>query len=186
VGTLPKHARFGLEKVARHGDTKYAVSRGGFAVKRNGVRIARRIKRPKEIKPRDKWVHLDLDEQTFVAYEGNEPVFASLISSGKKGYRTRAGLYRIVKKYLTTTMDATDPIDGFYRIEEVPWTMYYWRSFAVHGAFWHDDFGQVRSHGCTNIAPADARWLFRWTTPKVPDGWHARFSRGGTWFYFTD
>jgi hypothetical protein len=82
-------------------------------------------------------------------------------------------------------MDGSDPVDGDFEVEEVPWTMYYWGSFALHGAYWHDDFGQVRSHGCTNLAPADARWLFEWSSPSVPDGWHGYRNSRGTWVWLS-
>ncbi len=62
--------------------------------------------------------------------------------------------------------------------------MYYHHGYALHGAYWHDGFGRVRSHGCTNIAPADARWLYRWTTPTVPRGWHGRREEG-SWVHNT-
>jgi hypothetical protein len=64
--------------------------------------------------------------------------------------------------------------------------MYFEGSYALHGAFWHDRFGQVRSHGCVNLAPEDARWLFRWTTPLLPAGWHgvvAPRPNIGTWVF---
>jgi lipoprotein-anchoring transpeptidase ErfK/SrfK len=62
--------------------------------------------------------------------------------------------------------------------------MYYYGTYALHGAYWHNTFGNVRSHGCTNIAPADARWLFHWSEPEVRWGWHARFVRDGTYVFF--
>lgn len=84
-------------------------------------------------------------------------------------------------------MNATDPIDGFYEVEEVPWTLYYHRGYALHGAYWHTDFGKVRSHGCTNIAPVDARWIYYWSDPEVPPAWHAvRFQPDTTYVYFTN
>ena len=78
-----------------------------------------------------------------------------------------------------------EPKDGPYDIGEVPWVMYYHHSFAVHGAYWHDVFGNVRSHGCTNLAPADARWIFFWTEPRLPAGWHEMYAREGTTFHYT-
>lgn len=65
---------------------------------------------------------------------------------------------------------------GAYSIENVPWVMYFRDSFALHGAFWHSGLGAVRSHGCVNLSPDDARWLFHWTSPTLPDGWHAVFA----------
>jgi len=49
---------------------------------------------------------------------------------------------------------------------------YFHESYALHAAFWHDDFGRVRSHGCVNLPPVDAAWLFEWTDPVVPSPWH--------------
>ena len=62
--------------------------------------------------------------------------------------------------------------DGPYSIEDVPWIMYFNGSIALHGAFWHSNFGHVQSHGCVNLAPTDARVLFGWTEPQLPTGWH--------------
>ena len=156
-------------------------------IKRDGVRIARAIRRPESIEAGKKWIHVDLSEQTLVAYEGDEPIYATVISSGKEGYEPPTGLFEIEQKYISTTMNATDPIDGFYEVEEVPWTLYYHGGYALHGAYWHTDFGKVRSHGCTNISPVDARWLYYWSDPKVPPAWHAvRFQPDTTWVYFTN
>jgi lipoprotein-anchoring transpeptidase ErfK/SrfK len=150
------------------------------------VRIARDVKRPSDIPANSKWIHVDLSEQTLVAYEGDEPVYATVISSGKEGYEPPTGTFQVQQKYVSTTMNATDPIDGFYEVEEVPWTLYYHGGYALHGAYWHTDFGKVRSHGCTNVAPEDARWLYYWSDPDVPPAWHAvRFQPETTWVYFT-
>ena len=82
-------------------------------------------------------------------------------------------------------MRGEDPVDGPYEVSEVPWTMYYSGSYALHGAYWHDDFGKTRSHGCTNLAPADARWLFQYTDGRVPSSWHALRQLEGTPVYIT-
>lgn len=185
VGTAEKHARFVVESEFHQGDDDYVEGASGV-VRRDQVRIAREIKRPSGVPANAKWIHVDLGEQTLVAYEGNRPVYATVISSGKEGYEPPKGLFQVQQKYISTTMNATDPIDGFYEVEEVPWTLYYHRGYALHGAYWHTDFGKVRSHGCTNIAPVDARWLYYWSMPKVPPAWHAvRFQPETTWVYFT-
>ena len=54
--------------------------------------------------------------------------------------------------------------------------MYFKGGYAIHGAYWHDDFGRPRSHGCINLAPIDARYVFRWSLPDVPPHWHAGYS----------
>ena len=72
----------------------------------------------------------------------------------------------------------------YYRMEDVPYVQYFTKGFGLHGAFWHRSFGHVRSHGCVNLAPLDAAWLFGWTTPEVPDEWHSAMSlKQGTIVY---
>jgi hypothetical protein len=185
TGTAKKHSRFVVEEELAKDGIEYVSGTPG-AVRRDEVRIVRQTKRPSGVPANGKWIHVDLSEQSLVAYEGDKPVYATLISSGKEGYAPPTGLFEIQQKYISTTMNATDPIDGFYEVEEVPWTLYYHGGFALHGAYWHTDFGKVRSHGCTNIAPADARWLYYWTEPVVPADWHAvRFQSETTWIQFT-
>jgi hypothetical protein len=186
AGKAEKHARFVIQEEFRKGGVAYVAGSEG-ALRRDEVRVARKVKVPKGVPDGAKWVHVHLPEQTLVAYEGSEPIYATVISSGKEGYEPPTGLFKVQQKYISTTMNAEDPIDGFYEVEEVPWTLYYHRGYALHGAYWHTDFGKVRSHGCTNIAPVDARWLYYWSDPEVPPAWHAvRFQPETTWVYFTN
>jgi lipoprotein-anchoring transpeptidase ErfK/SrfK len=69
-------------------------------------------------------------------------------------------------------MDGDVASDGPYSIEDVPWIMYFSGSYALHGAFWHSEFGRTKSHGCVNLSPEDARRIFGWTEPQLPEGWH--------------
>jgi lipoprotein-anchoring transpeptidase ErfK/SrfK len=185
TGKAQKHGRFVVEKELTKGDVAY-VSGAAGAVRRDEVRIARKSERPSGVPADGKWIHVDLSQQTLVAYEGDKAVYATVISSGKEGYEPPTGLFEVQQKYISTTMNARDPIDGFYEVEEVPWTLYYHGGYALHGAYWHTDFGKVRSHGCTNIAPVDARWLYYWSEPEVPAAWHAvRFQQETTWVHFT-
>lgn len=135
--------------------------------------------RPRQAQPGEKWIDVNLKTQTLVAYEGDVPVYATLVSTGRHNdqdpsldFRTPPGVFRIRDKHLATTMDGDVTNDGPYSIEDVPWVQYFKGSFALHGAFWHDDFGHVHSHGCVNLAPEDARNLFEWTEPQVPANWH--------------
>ena len=70
--------------------------------------------------------------------------------------------------------------EGNYSIQDVPWAMYFNDNFALHGAFWHHGFGRVRSHGCVNLGATDARWLFMWSTPYLPKGWHGVHAHEGS------
>jgi hypothetical protein len=134
---------------------------------------------PKDLAPGEKWIDVNLTRQSLVAFEGDKPVFATIISSGRhddnnpaKDHRTRAGDFRIREKHISATMDNDTATDGPYSIEDVPWIMYFDGSTALHGAFWHSKFGHERSHGCVNMTPHDAHELFGWVGPTLPDGWH--------------
>ncbi|HEX7665661.1 MAG TPA: L,D-transpeptidase, partial [Polyangiaceae bacterium] len=87
-------------------------------------------------------------------------------------HETKPGIFRIREKHIAATMDGDVASDGPYSIEDVPWIMYFNGSIALHGAFWHTAFGSMKSHGCVNMAPLDARAMFAWTDPPLPEGWH--------------
>ena len=138
---------------------------------------------PKDLKDGEKWVDVNVKTQTLVAYEGDKPVFATAVSTGledkvdkEKDHHTPPGTFRIREKHIAATMDGDVASDGPYSIEDVPWIMYFNGSYALHGAFWHNQFGRTKSHGCVNLAPQDAKALFAWTEPHLPDGWHGVMS----------
>ena len=176
-----------------YNNRRYVLSQDGILVRDTAVRIARQVPRPPGVEAGERWIHVRLSEQTLVAYEGDTPVFATVVSTGKEGYETPTGLYQVQSKHVSTTMDDDTNPEGSYSIEDVPWTMYFHGNYALHGAFWHYTFGRVRSHGCVNLAPADARWLFQWSTPTLPAAWHGVFAasghdgeRVGTWVYIEE
>ncbi len=176
------------EIIERRG-SPYRVARDGTIVRETTLRLIVPIARPANIGAEDRWIHVDLSDQTLVAYEGDRAVFATLVSTGRVGFETPIGTYRIQSKHVSTTMDDPDSPTEAYSIEDVPWTMYFEGSYALHAAFWHDNFGRVRSHGCVNLAPADARWLFEWTGPALPPGWHGIITTPrapGTWVHITE
>ena len=181
-----KFERFAPERRVKFKDELYVLSEDGQLYPEEFVRVARKVPRPKAIGDDDRWVHIDLDEQLFVAYEGDEPRYTSLVSTGVEGHSTPTGVYRVQRKYLTKTMKGPDDTHGRYRVEEIPWVMYYDGNFAVHGAYWHDNFGNVRSHGCTNVAPLDAMWLYNFDQTAMRPGWHANLrAKGGLHVYVT-
>jgi hypothetical protein len=134
---------------------------------------------PSDLAPGEKWIDVNLSTQTLVAFEGDKPVYATLLSSGRhddkdatKDHRTQMGSFRIREKHISATMDDDSASDGPYSIEDVPWIMYFNKSYALHGAFWHSAFGHERSHGCVNLNPHDAKEIFAWAGPALPTGWH--------------
>lgn len=121
-------------------------------------------KRPDEIGPDERWIEVDLYEQTLAAYEGERMIFATLVSTGLPSFPTVEALTRIKSKVQDAKMSGGGRIDYYY-IENVQATMYFTQSYALHAAYWHDGFGKFKSHGCVNMSPTDAAWLFDWTTP---------------------
>ena len=109
------------------------------------------------------WIMVDIWEQVLTVYDNNQLVFATLVSTGD-GYKlTDTGLYSVYLSFETTTMSGGAG-EEYYLLERVPWTMYFDGGNALHGAYWHSSFGYPRTHGCVNLALADAHWLFDWAT----------------------
>lgn len=110
----------------------------------------------------NKWVSIDLYEQVAIAYEDNQPVFATLVSSGLPQWSTNEGVFHVYLRFPRTLMSGAYNQPDFYYLEEVPWTMYFDNDIAIHGTYWHDGFGYRQSHGCVNVSITDAFWLFHW------------------------
>ncbi|NVB41549.1 L,D-transpeptidase [Pseudenhygromyxa sp. WMMC2535] len=162
-----------FSRKVRIGDYDYYEDDEGNLMRAYAVAAAEKIKRPTGLSADERWIHVDLSEQTLVAYIGDTPVFATIVSTGKEPGMTPVGVHRVQSKFIVTSMRDQPVEEEAYSIEDVPWTQYFSNSVALHGAFWHGGFGLVRSHGCVNLSPADARWLFGFTEPKLPEGWAA-------------
>lgn len=133
--------------------------------------------------PLERWIDVDLYRQVLVAYEGELPVYATLISSGSSKHPTPAGIYRVWVKFAETDMSGEMADDVSYSVATVPWTQFFAKDLALHTAYWHDKFGRRRSHGCINLAPIDSRFLYFWSEPEVPPGWsmsHGVLERPGS------
>jgi hypothetical protein len=136
------------------------------------VRRATLAARPDGVAVNERWLDIDLDQQVLVAYEGDAPVFATVVSTGLAS-ATPTGVYRIQGKDVRTRMTnpAIVPDESGWNVADVPFAMRFRKNFALHGAYWHDGFGRPRSQGCVNLSPKDARWLFDFVTPEAPPGW---------------
>jgi hypothetical protein len=151
---------------------------GDWVSDRYASRIDPAKKMPKWGKNGERWIDVNITKQVLVAYEGEKPVFATLVSTGEAGLAdhegstaTKKGIFRIHTKFASTTMDS-DAVGEEFELRDVPYVQYFEDGYALHGAYWHDRFGQPKSHGCINLTPEDARRLFFWTEPPVPPGWH--------------
>jgi len=110
-----------------------------------------------------RWIEIDLSSQRLFAWEGTRPVYAILVSTGKPATPTPIGRFTIQERHNSTRMQGED-----YDVPDVPYVMYYDRGYAIHGAYWHHQFGAPVSHGCTNVAVNHARWLFNWASVGTP------------------
>jgi LysM repeat protein len=106
-----------------------------------------------------RWIDVDLSEQRLRAYEGNTVVRSTLVSTGLPGTPTPTGQYRVYVKYTSTTMSGP----GYY-LTNVPYTMYFYSGYGIHGTYWHSNFGHPMSHGCINLPTPEAQWLFNWAS----------------------
>jgi len=133
-----------------------------------------RAPRPGAVGPRERWIDVDISSQTLVAYEGDTPVFATLVATGigapGSPLATPVGVFRVRSKHAFVRMDNLEHTGVEPYAYDVPLTQYFSEGKALHAAPWHDRLGRPRSHGCINLSPADARWLFDFTSPSLPPG----------------
>jgi hypothetical protein len=126
----------------------------------------------------DKKIEIDLSKQFVTAYEYNQPVYRARCATGTKfkkpdgtlkDFETTPGLHRVSHKMLSQHMEGGTKEEGdYYDLPGVAWVSYFTGSgIAFHAAYWHNDFGAPRSHGCVNLLPQDAKWIFRWTLPTA-------------------
>ncbi len=108
-----------------------------------------------------KWIDVSIGKQVMTAYEGQTPVYSSKMSSGLPRHPTVEGTYRVYAKYASTTMKGGEGAEYYY-LPNVPYTMYFYSGYALHGAYWHNNFGQPMSHGCVNLPVEASKWMFNW------------------------
>ncbi|HEY5147330.1 MAG TPA: L,D-transpeptidase [Polyangiaceae bacterium] len=129
----------------------------------------------------ERWIDVDTASQTLVAYQGTRPVYATLVSTGLSargaGDATPLGIHRVWVKLLASDMGNVEHEDGepHYSLEDVPYVQFFDNAVGLHGTYWHGDFGHQRSHGCVNLSPLDAHWMFDFTSPHLPAGWAAAY-----------
>lgn len=166
------------------GDIEYFQMADGDWIRDRHIRMTTPGQRPEEVGPNERWIDVDISEQTLVVFEGDRPVYATLISTGKesrdkaKDHSTPRGMWRVREKHIASTMDGDGTAAGDmpYSIEDVPYIMYFHKSYATHGAFWHRNYGAQMSHGCINLAPLDAKWIFFFSEPHLEEGFDGNWS----------
>jgi len=120
---------------------------------------------PPPVAASKKWIDINLSSQSLSAYEGDVPVYWAQVSTGTRWTPTLTGRYHIYRKVRSQPMSGP----GYY-LPNVPYVMFFYSAYALHGTYWHNNFGQPMSHGCVNLRTEDARWLYEWSGPVVPPG----------------
>lgn len=110
-----------------------------------------------------RWIEVNIATQRLIAWEGPTAVYAIIISSGTDDHPTVPGSFAIQSKHRSARMRGED-----YDVPDVPFTMYYYGGYAIHGAYWHHRFGTPMSHGCVNVAVNHAEWLYDWASVGTP------------------
>ncbi len=118
---------------------------------------------PPEIANKEKIIVVILSTQMLYAYENGLPTNSFLVSTGLPQTPTVLGEYSIERKYDETTMTGPG-----YSLPHVKWTMYFYQGYGIHGAYWHNNFGQPMSHGCVNMKDEEAEWLYNWAPLGTP------------------
>lgn len=111
----------------------------------------------------NRWIEINVSTQRLIAWEGNTPVYAVIVSTGTVNHPTLTGSFAIQSKHRTARMQGED-----YDVPDVPFVMYYDGNYGIHGAYWHHSFGTPVSHGCVNVAVDHAEWLFTWASIGTP------------------
>jgi len=110
----------------------------------------------------EKWIEIDLSDQRLYMKEGTNTVGSFLVSTGKWS-PTPKGEWKIwIKLRYTRMQGGSKALGTYYNLPNVPYTMYYYKGYGIHGAYWHNNFGQPMSHGCVNVRPEEAGIVFNW------------------------
>lgn len=110
---------------------------------------------PEDIGEDEFWVEVNLTQQKLIAYRGDQVLKTFTVSTGLWNTPTVTGHYQVYVMYESTTMSGPG-----YWLPDVPWTMYFFKGYGIHGAYWHDNFGTEMSHGCVNMKIDEAKWVY--------------------------
>ena len=172
---LPQQTAVQIYGMKDQDGTKWYMVGMGQWVERKYIRQLEVNATPPQGVDNNRWIDINLYQQTLAVYENNQLVFATLIASGMAPFYTQPGLFKIYQKKPTETMSGAFEVDqsDYYYLQDVPWTMYFDKARAIHGAYWRAMFGYEQSHGCVNMSIGDAHWIYDW-------------AKEGDWVYVHD
>ncbi len=142
------------------------------------VVVVRRTKFPEFAKGNTKWLDISLANQTLTAYEGQKPVYVTLISSGRdvlkdapEAATTTRGTFRVQKKFVSKALDSRE-VHGEFDVADAPWVMEFAPNNSLAGTYWGDGIGEAHMFHSVALSPVDARRIWNWSDPPLPEGWH--------------
>jgi hypothetical protein len=149
-------------------------------VRHKDVTVVRRLHNyPDFATGQRKWIDVSVVTGTAVLYEGQRPVFTTLVSVGrdrlgdpKTSASTERGTFEVVAKHITLRGHDPKATSSHYELYDLPWVLNLSSGQMLHGAYWHDRFGIENTNGSLELSPADAARVFAWATPELPEGWH--------------
>lgn len=117
----------------------------------------------------EKWIEVDISDQKLYAWEGNRKVYEFLVSTGRPGYDTIQGEFSVWRKVRNQAYRGGSRERGdYYYLPNVPYSLFFHQGYAIHGAYWHNDFGiKRRSSGCVNVKPDEAEVIYHWAGPAM-------------------
>lgn len=120
----------------------------------------------------EKWIEVDISDQKLYAWEGNRKIYDFPTSSGRPGYDTVQGEFRVWRKVRSQTYRGGSKARGdYYYLPNVPYSLFFHEAYAIHGAYWHNDFGiKRRSSGCVNLSIPNAEKIYNWAGPAMSGG----------------
>ena len=142
-----------------------------FYVESQHIRYWQEAPPPYMLKDSEIWLDAHLIQQMIALYKGKKPLFVTLMSSAKPGSGTPKGIFRIFAKHIQRTFSSVKGARSRYHIERIPWVMKFYPLYAIHTAFWHNDFGHRKSHGWINLSMKDAKYIYDRVEPKLEPGW---------------
>ncbi|MBN2723454.1 MAG: L,D-transpeptidase [Deltaproteobacteria bacterium] len=150
---------------------RYLLTSDNVYINEKHLRIIIFSKPPSYVK-NSRWIEVNKSQQTLVAYQGSNPVFMTLVSTGINGRETPTGIFRIFYKRAFQDISRKNGNTYTNRFESVPWVQYFDGENAIHPGYWHSVYGSRHSIGCVETSPFDARFLFHWTHPYIPNGFY--------------
>ena len=161
-----------------HDNRYYFTNDDQWVRARDLIVVLKRDKFPDFASGDQKWLDISLANQTLVAWEGRRPLFATLVSSGQdrlgdpqSAPATAQGVFKITAKYVSRAVDDRE-VGQTFSLLDVPWVADFADGTSLVGAVWKNSFGEADGFHSLALAPADARFVWTWSDPPIPEGWH--------------